>query len=119
MKFRDTRAIYLQIADLICSSIVEGKWSSGDRIASVRDLAAELTVNPATVMRAYDYLSAIEVIEAQRGVGYTVCHGAREKIVATRREEFFRSDLPYLEAKMLELSIEWNEIIGYLNNTKR
>lgn len=119
MEFRDTRAIYLQIADLICSSIVGGKWSSGDRISSVRDLAAELTVNPATVMRAYDYLSAIEVLEAQRGVGYTVCHGAREKIVAARREEFFRSDLPYLEAKMLELNIEWNEIIDYQNNKRQ
>ena len=67
MKFDDNKAIYLQISDLICENILEGKWNEGYRIPSVRDMAVSLEVNPNTVSRTYALLeSKNNEIEAQR-----------------------------------------------------
>ena len=68
MDFKETQAIYLQIVDLVCDHIVTGKWKAQERIPSVRELGVQLEVNPNTVMRAYDYLQAREIICNKRGV---------------------------------------------------
>jgi GntR family transcriptional regulator len=39
MEFRENRAIYLQIADLVCENILSGTWKPGERIPSIRELA--------------------------------------------------------------------------------
>ena len=70
MDFKETQAIYLQIVDLVCDHIVTGKWKAQERIPSVRELGVQLEVNPNTVMRAYDYLQAREIICNKRGVGF-------------------------------------------------
>ena len=46
MEFQNDKAIYLQIADLICDNILIGKWKEQSRIPSVREIAIELEVNP-------------------------------------------------------------------------
>lgn len=112
MEFRENRAIYLQIADLLCSDIIAGRTTPGDRVPSVRELAMELTVNPATVLRGYEYLTSLGVIEVRRGIGYSVCPGARERVIEVRREEFLEQELPLIKAKMEELGIGWDEIMG-------
>ena len=76
MDFKETQAIYLQIVDLVCDHIVTGKWKAQERIPSVRELGVQLEVNPNTVMRAYDYLQAREIICNKRGVGFFVTEGA-------------------------------------------
>ncbi len=55
MDFKKQKPIYLQIADTLCERIVAGEWQVDERVPSVRDVAAELGVNPNTVMRTYDY----------------------------------------------------------------
>ena len=56
MDFKKQKPIYLQIADTLCERIMAGEWQVDERIPSVRDVAAELGVNPNTVMRTYDHL---------------------------------------------------------------
>ena len=90
MDFKETQAIYLQIVDLVCDHIVTGKWKAQERIPSVRELGVQLEVNPNTVMRAYDYLQAREIICNKRGVGFFVTEGASKQITESRREEFVR-----------------------------
>ncbi|NLV53301.1 MAG: GntR family transcriptional regulator, partial [Bacteroidales bacterium] len=36
MRFKENKAIYLQIADLICNNILQGRLSEDERIPSVR-----------------------------------------------------------------------------------
>ena len=90
MDFKETQAIYLQIVDLVCDHIVTGKWKAQERIPSVRELGVQLEVNPNTVMRAYDYLQAREIICNKRGVGFFVTEGASKQITESRREDIFR-----------------------------
>ena len=55
MDFKKQKPIYLQIADTLSERILAGEWQVDERVPSVRDVAAELGVNPNTVMRTYDY----------------------------------------------------------------
>lgn len=51
-KFTGDRPVYQQIMEQIRGSILKGALTPGERIASVRDLAAQAQVNPNTVQRA-------------------------------------------------------------------
>ena len=51
MRFKDNKAIYLQIADLICDDILQGKLLEDERIPSVREYAATVEVNANTCAR--------------------------------------------------------------------
>ena len=72
MNFKESKPIYLQIADRICDEILQGRYAENDRIPSVRDYAATVEVNANTAMRSYDFLQSRSVIRMQRGIGYFV-----------------------------------------------
>ncbi|HEV3326742.1 MAG TPA: GntR family transcriptional regulator, partial [Puia sp.] len=70
MQFRESQAIYLQIADYVCERILLKEWPPGDRVPSVRELAVLLEVNPNTVMRTYEFLQQQAILFNQRGIGF-------------------------------------------------
>lgn len=82
-----TKAIYLQIADAICDSVISGELKADERVPSVREYAAAVEVNVNTVMRAYDHLAGQGVIYNKRGLGFFAAADAREKVTAIRRRE--------------------------------
>lgn len=110
MDFRAPTTIYQQIADLICERILRQAWKEGDRIPSVRDLAAELQVNPNTVMRAYAALQDEGIIANQRGIGYFIGPESRTRTLAAKRAEFLRDDLPRLLQTLELLEIRPEEL---------
>ena len=110
MDFRDKQAIYLQIADYVSEQVLLGRWPTGEKIPSVRDLAAELEVNPNTVMRTYDFLSQQGIIANKRGIGYFPAEDANDRIKAYRREQFLENELPLFFKSMYLLGIELPEI---------
>lgn len=110
MEFRDKQAIYLQIADYICEQILLGKWPPGERIPSVRDLAALIEVNPNTVMRTYDFLQGKEIIFNKRGIGYSADEKASEKILNYKKERFLATELPEFFKNIYLLSIDMNDV---------
>ena len=62
MKFKESKSIYLQIADRINDEILQGQYAEEGRIPSVREYAATVEVNANTVVRTYDYLQGQEII---------------------------------------------------------
>ena len=72
MNFKESKAIYLQIADRICDEILLGQYPEEERIPSVREYAAIVEVNANTVMRSFDYLQVQNIIYNKRGIGYFV-----------------------------------------------
>ena len=50
---RDPRPIYEQIMDNLRRLIISGGVAPGERLPSVRELAAQLAINPNTIQRAY------------------------------------------------------------------
>lgn len=91
LDLNSSRAIYLQIVDDICDKILTGELTADSRIPSVREYAARVEVNVNTVMRAYDYLSGLEIIYNKRGLGYFTAAGARSQVIELRRKELFGS----------------------------
>ena len=110
MDFRDKQAIYLQIAEYVSEQVLLGRWAAGDKIPSVRELAAELEVNPNTVMRTYEYLNQQGVIANKRGIGYFPADDATDKIRGFRREQFLQNDLPQFFKNLTLLGIDLREI---------
>lgn len=110
MNFHSNKAIYIQIADLICEKILAGSFKEEERIPSVRELAIDLEVNPNTVMRTYEYLQDLGVISNKRGVGFFVNTDSIKKVTAYLRKEFMEQELPNLFKNMKILSININEI---------
>ena len=52
------RPIFIQIVERIEMDIISGKYKPGDKLPSVRDLAAEAAVNPNTMQKAFTELTA-------------------------------------------------------------
>ena len=74
---RDSRPIYFQIADTFRRQIEAGVLSPGDKLPSVRELSASLTINPNTIQRAYRELENDGWIESAPGKGSFVRLGLR------------------------------------------
>ena len=56
LNYRDSRPIYEQVRDGLRRLVVSGAISPGDKLPSVRQLAASLAINPNTIQRAYEAL---------------------------------------------------------------
>lgn len=110
MDFRDKQAIYLQIAEYVSEQILLNRWPVGEKIPSVRELAAELEVNPNTVMRTYEFLNQKAVITNKRGIGYFPNPDASDRIRDYRREQFLENDLPVFFKNLYLLGIDLSDI---------
>ena len=79
----DPRPIYRQIVDEVRRSLVLGTLAPEDALPSVRQLAAELRVNPNTVQQAYRELEREGLVYVRRGQGTYVAEqrgaGPRER----------------------------------------
>ena len=122
MNFKDSKAIYLQIADRICDEILLGRYGEEERIPSVREYASVLEVNANTVMRSYDHLQAQGVIYNKRGIGYFVATGAAGLIHSLRRQYFLQEEADYFFKQLYtvgltpaEVSDMYSEYIGKQN----
>jgi DNA-binding transcriptional regulator YhcF (GntR family) len=63
------RPIYIQLMDNIKFNIISGRYRSGDRLPSVRDLAKEAAVNPNTMQKALSELEMTGLILSNRTSG--------------------------------------------------
>ena len=106
MDFHGEKPIYLQIADVFCENILSGALKADDRIPSVREYGAQIGVNPNTVMRVYEKLTADEIIYNKRGIGYFVSPDAREKILEVQRADFLEREVPAIKRKMELLGLD-------------
>lgn len=110
MEYNDQRAIYLQIADMICEKVLTGSWKADERVPSVRELASDFQVNPNTVMRTYNYLQQSEIIYNQRGIGYFLCEDAKQKTLELKKEEFLEKELPQFINKLTLLGYQLSDL---------
>jgi GntR family transcriptional regulator len=65
----DPRPIWRQIEESVRHLVASGALVAGAPVPSVRDLARDLQVNPATVSKAYQRLTDAGVLAVRRGEG--------------------------------------------------
>src|SRR5260221_13104503 len=110
MQFRESQAIYLQIADYVCEKILLKEWAAGERIPSVRELAVQLEVNPNTVMRTYEYLQQQGIIFNQRGIGFFTAEDAVKQATGYPKKAFIEKDLPQDFRSLYLLGMDMDEL---------
>lgn len=104
VEWRNDKAIYLQVIELFKREIILGKYKPKDKIASVREYAFQLGVNPNTIVKVYDILTEEGLIEAQSTNGYFITD--KEEILNRLKPEFAKS---YCREFLTQM-----ESIGYL-----
>lgn len=83
---RSPTPLYAQIASRLRIAVAAGELGPGDALPSVRRLATQLRVNPATVVQAYRDLESEGFVEMRQGAGTFV----RELPPARRSSERVR-----------------------------
>ena len=111
-ELHDDRPIYAQLADEIRLRIVSGTYPLGERLPSVRELAAEAAVNPNTMQRALTELERIGLVHTQRTSGRTVTEDA-PLVLATREALASAQARAFLE-RMEQLGFSRQEAGAYL-----
>jgi GntR family transcriptional regulator len=71
--------IWSQIVSQVTRQVMSGTLDPGDRLPTVRELAADLRINPNTAARAYQDLERDGLVETRRGAGTFVCDIAKNK----------------------------------------
>jgi GntR family transcriptional regulator len=79
--------IFRQVIDQVQALIAGGHLLPGEMLPSVRQMAAELSVNPMTISKAYARLEADGVVERVRGKGMLICVQPIQGSVTERSRE--------------------------------
>ncbi|WP_139722188.1 GntR family transcriptional regulator [Serinicoccus chungangensis] len=99
------RPIFLQIAESIEASIVDGSLSEEERAPSINELAAFHRINPATAAKGVNQLVDDGVLYKRRGVGMFVADGARARLLARRTQDFAAAYVDPLLAEARRLGL--------------
>ncbi len=78
--------IYRQVIEQIRRQVMAGQLREGEALPSVRDLAAQLRVNPMTISKAYSLLEMEGLLERRRGVGLFVAGLRKDQASRTKAE---------------------------------
>lgn len=114
--FNNDMPIYTQLVDKIKLSIVSGQLPPGDKMSTVRDLAAEAKVNPNTMQRAFQELEREGLVFSQRSSGRFVTEDV-EVIMGAKKalaEQYIQSFMKNME----QLGYSGKEIIDLLRDEK-
>jgi GntR family transcriptional regulator len=95
--------IYKQLFSQIERMVLSGYFSQGDSLPSVRQVAADLEVNPMTVSKAYGLLEERGYLTRLRGKGM---------VVAKRDDEVSEQEKIAMLNKMIEKLIAEAEFMG-------
>lgn len=102
------KPLFLQIAEQIEDSIVDGSLGEESQAPSTNELAAFYRINPATAAKGVAMLTDKGVLYKRRGIGMFVADGAREVLLVERRAAFADRYIDPLltEARTLGLGAE-------------
>lgn len=107
------RPIYAQILEIIEMRIISGTYKPGEKLPSVRELAAEASVNPNTMQKAFAELEKSGLIVTQRNSGRTVTED--RKMIEQIQTQIALSQIKGFFKKMRELGFDDDKILSLVN----
>ena len=113
-EFQDHLPIYAQLMDTLKRRIITGRYLPGEKLPSVRELAAEAGINPNTVQRAFSELEREGLIYTQRATGKYVTENADE--IKTARQELAKSQVADFLTTMQSLGYSVGDVIVLLQS---
>jgi GntR family transcriptional regulator len=104
--------IYRQLQQRVREMILDGALNDGDALPSVRKVAAEYQLNPLTVLKGYQELVDVGIVEKQRGKGMFVTPGARERLLRSERQRFVDEEWPRVRATIERLGLDIDALVA-------
>lgn len=111
------RPIFLQIVERIQADIISGRYAPGDKLPSVRDLAAEAAVNPNTMQKAFSELERTGLVYSQRTSGRFITEDTTmiEELKSSLAKEKINEFLELMQ----KLGYKNEEILSLMNATMK
>ena len=108
-QFKNDAPIYTQLIEQIKVGIVTNVFPPGERLPSVRDLAAEAGVNPNTMQRAMAELERQGLVYSQRTSGRMVTED--EDLILSAKRDLAKCHIESFISAMNELGFDKEEMI--------
>ncbi len=108
------RPLFLQIAESIEESILDGTLAEESQAPSTNELAAFYRINPATAAKGVTMLTEKGVLHKRRGIGMFVTAGARALLREERRAAFAERYIDPLLAEARTLGLGPTDIAALL-----
>ena len=115
LNYRDARPIYEQVRDGLRRLVVTGAIAQGEKLPSVRSLAASLAINPNTIQRAYAALEAEGYLTAEPGKGnYAAKAGGGDNV----RKDALLDQFDSTTAELVFLGMSVEELAQRVRRTR-
>ncbi len=115
-ELNNEKPIYVQLMDYIMLSIISGRYSAGDKLPPVRELAQMASVNPNTMQKALSELENTGLIFSNRTSGRFVTddtdliNRCRKNLAAEYCNDFFE--------KLKSLGLTQDEINALIDDCR-
>ena len=106
--------LFAQVAERLAAEIADGGLAEGERVPSTNELAAFYRINPATAAKGINLLADEGLLEKRRGIGMFVADGARQQMLAQRREHFVDRYVRPLLTEATRLGMDGGELIAVI-----
>jgi GntR family transcriptional regulator len=106
--------LFAQVAERLAEEIADGGLAEGERVPSTNELAAYYRINPATAAKGINTLADDGLLEKRRGIGMFVAAGARQRLLAQRRERFAKRYVEPLVTEAARLGIGNDELVALI-----
>jgi GntR family transcriptional regulator len=110
--------LYVQLQQQVQQRILTGQLADGVQLPSVRELSAQLGLNPLTVSKVYQLLEREGFVETRRGLGTYVSHQSPALRIEARRRQI-EPALDQLVTEALHLGLSEKEIQSLLSDKFR
>ena len=114
----ERKPIYEQIKDWISDQIIDKSLRPHDRVPSTNEMVTFFKVNHLTVSKGVNQLVDQGAIYKKRGVGMFVADGARETLIAERKEKFKEDYVKPMVNEMYVLGLNEKELNQLIERVK-
>jgi GntR family transcriptional regulator len=110
-------ATYLQLVQQVKQALRLGVLGPGDQLPTVKEVVAQVAINPNTVLKAYRELEREGLVSARPGVGTFVERGLEK--VNVGRHPALRRDLRRWLAAAERAGLDEESVLALFNDTFR
>jgi len=110
------RAVYQQIIDQVKRDIALGRLVKGEKLPTVRQLAAKLAINPNTIAKAYRHLEQEGIITTRPGAGAFVAD-IDSNLSKSVRKKILSEDIERIIVDAIHMQVDKETLLAWFDST--
>ena len=116
---QSTTPIYIQIAEWLENEIIADRLLPDGKVYSQYQLAEIFNINPATAGKGLTILVENNILYKKRGLGMFVVSDAKQRILATRRNETLTKMAKEIVQEAKRLAVKDEDLIALIQHIQR